>query len=223
MKHSSDEGGDGEWVTDDEEDEDDDGSNSEDEDDESGSEEEDEEEEEGDEEGEKSLNDTDDVNEEAKKADKKLTTETAKKSKLDRKKEKLEKKIQMKIEKKKELTAHKKAKASQISVERLLGDDDFKKIDAELIKQQVTRFKKGVKRPREEDPNHGELVKLADIENIYKKRKHDKESRMDSIKVCSISHYMLLIYRDTDQLLLVNFTTRHRFSNRLFANFFMHS
>lgn len=29
----------------------------------------------------------------------------------------------------------------------------------------------------------GELVRLKDIENIYKKRKHDKQTRIDSIKV----------------------------------------
>lgn len=29
----------------------------------------------------------------------------------------------------------------------------------------------------------GELVRLKDIENIYKKRKHDKQTRIDSVKV----------------------------------------
>lgn len=32
----------------------------------------------------------------------------------------------------------------------------------------------------------GELVRLKDIENIYKKRKHDKQTRIDSIKVVVI-------------------------------------
>ncbi|XP_015517790.1 protein SDA1 homolog [Neodiprion pinetum] len=182
VKHSSDEENGGEWVTDDEEEdeedgdsEEDSGGNSETEDDESGSE--DEEEHEGETEDTKITND---------KKDKKAKTEGADitpiKSKIDKKREKLAKKSQMKADKRKELTAEKKAKASQISVERLLGDEDFRKIDAELVKQQVTHFKRGIKRPLEVDPNKGELVKLADIENIYKKRKHDKQSRMESIK-----------------------------------------
>jgi len=36
----------------------------------------------------------------------------------------------------------------------------------------------------------GELVRLKDIENIYKKRKHDKQTRIDSIKV-KIIHILM--------------------------------
>ncbi|XP_048506733.1 protein SDA1 homolog isoform X2 [Athalia rosae] len=191
VKHSSDEGEGTEWATDDEIVEEDIDEEEGDEDGETDSEDEDaesddsEEEDAGDQdEAEENTNDEQrpDGNpkvEPIKDGDVKITP---KKSKLDRKKEKSEKKRLAKIAKKTELTADKKAKASQISVERLLGDEDFKKIDAELIKRQVTHYKRGVKRPHEEDPNKGELVKLADIENIYKKRKHDKQSRTESIK-----------------------------------------
>ena len=109
------------------------------------------------------------------------------KAKIERKKRKLEEKRKlierMKTQRKTEYTAEKKAKASQVSVERILTDDDFKRIDMALVKQQVTHAKKGTKRPLEDDKSKGELVKLGDIENIYKKRKHDKQARIESVQV----------------------------------------
>ncbi|XP_074113158.1 SDA1 domain containing protein Mys45A [Cotesia typhae] len=104
-----------------------------------------------------------------------------KRTKLDRKRDKQERLARMKKAKKEEFTAEKKEKAAQISLEKILTDEDFKRIDAALIKQQVTGAKRGTKRPLVEEPK-GELVKLGDIENIYKKRKHDKQARIDSIK-----------------------------------------
>lgn len=98
----------------------------------------------------------------------------------------MEKKIKLKLEQKEEFTAEKKAKASVISTERLLTDSDFRKIDVALAKQEVTYAKRGAKRTREKaemDEKSGELVKLSDIENIYKKRKHDKAARQQSVKV----------------------------------------
>jgi len=102
-----------------------------------------------------------------------------------KKAQKLEKKAKYKSEKNEELTAEKKAKASVISSERLLTDKDFKKIDVALAKQDVTYIKRSVKRTRDqiETNTNGELVKLSDIENIYKKRKHDKAARQKSVKV----------------------------------------
>lgn len=46
--------------------------------------------------------------------------------------------------------------------------------------------RRGVKRPCDqiETVQGGELVKLGNIENIYKKRKHDKAARQKSVKVC---------------------------------------
>ncbi|KAK0179411.1 hypothetical protein PV327_005167 [Microctonus hyperodae] len=128
------------------------------------------------------------INEKPMTLDKKETVVTRKKlgrkhkrTKLERKKDKMARMAKVKQEKKVEITAEKKAKAAQISVERLLTDDDFKKIDTALVKQQVTHAKRGVKRPLVED-NRDELVKLDDIENIFKKRKHDKQTRIDQVK-----------------------------------------
>lgn len=106
-----------------------------------------------------------------------------KRTKLDRKKEKIRRLAKMKTVKREEITAEKKEKASQISVGRLLTDEDFQRIDTALVQQQVTHAKRGVKRPPQEEKSRGELVKLGDIENIFKKRKHDKQARMDSVKV----------------------------------------
>jgi len=107
-------------------------------------------------------------------------------TKQQKKKQKLEKKMKLKLEQTEELTAEKKIKASVISTERFLTDKDFQKIDVALAKQEVTYAKRGVKRTHAQakiDQKSGELVKLSDIENIYKKRKHDKTTRQESVKV----------------------------------------
>ncbi|XP_054271250.1 protein SDA1 homolog [Macrosteles quadrilineatus] len=84
----------------------------------------------------------------------------------------------------KEVVAMKKKQAAEASVMRILTDDDFKEIDAALIRKQIEAPKKGIKRKLEEDDSKAkkELVSLADIENIYKKRKHDKQARIDCVK-----------------------------------------
>lgn len=94
-----------------------------------------------------------------------------------------------------DLTTEKKTKASLISIERLLTDKDFRKIDIALAKQQVTFARSGVKRTHDqiETNQNGELVKLSDIENIYKKRKHDKATRQESVKVC-IKYILIFIH-----------------------------
>lgn len=106
-------------------------------------------------------------------------------TKQKKKAQKLEKKAKFKSEKNEELTAERKTKASVISTERLLTDKDFRKIDVALAKQDVTYIKRSVKRTHDqiETDKGGELVKLSDIENIYKKRKHDKAARQKSVKV----------------------------------------
>jgi len=107
-------------------------------------------------------------------------------TKQQKKKQKLEKKMKLKLEQTEELTAEKKTKASVISTERFLTDKDFRKIDVALAKQEVTYARRSVKRTRDQaeiDQRSGELVKLSDIENIYKKRKHDKAARQKSVKV----------------------------------------
>lgn len=95
--------------------------------------------------------------------------------------------MKLKSEQNEELIAERKTKASVISIERLLTDKDFRKIDIALAKQEVTCAKRGVKRTREQAETNqeksGELIKLSAIENIYKKRKHDKAARQKSVKV----------------------------------------
>lgn len=107
-------------------------------------------------------------------------------TKQQKKTQKLERRAKHESEKKEELTAERKIKASVISNERLLTDKDFRKIDVALAKQDITYVKRGVKRPHNQIVTNqdGELVKLSDIENIYKKRKHDKAARQKSVKVC---------------------------------------
>nr|XP_050853172.1 protein SDA1 homolog [Vespula vulgaris] len=110
------------------------------------------------------------------------TREKKRDKKLRRRKQKEERKAKAKVQKKEELTAEKKIQASLVSVERLLSDEDFKRIDMALVKRQIMPAKFGVKRPHSSDENRGELVKLGDIENIHKKRRHDKEARLETVK-----------------------------------------
>ncbi|CAG9819276.1 unnamed protein product [Phaedon cochleariae] len=94
------------------------------------------------------------------------------------------KKPVLKGKRKLENLKQKKENAQKISLERLLTDEDFKRIDMANVRKQVFSTKKGLKRKIEETPVEApsELVKLSDIENIYKKRKHDKQTRMESVK-----------------------------------------
>nr|CAH7760396.1 unnamed protein product [Callosobruchus chinensis] len=78
----------------------------------------------------------------------------------------------------------KKELAHKVTLERILTDEDFKRIDAANVRKQMQSTKRGIKRKVEEKPieRSSELVKLSDIENIYKKRKHDKQARVDSVR-----------------------------------------
>ncbi|XP_020617627.1 protein SDA1 homolog [Orbicella faveolata] len=77
-----------------------------------------------------------------------------------------------------------KTKATRISQTRILTDEDFKKIRLREIAKQIDP-KVGMKRKRGADntgpAERGELISLGDIENIHKKRKHDKESRLETV------------------------------------------
>lgn len=77
-----------------------------------------------------------------------------------------------------------KTKAMRISQTRILTDEDFKKIRQGEIARQIDP-KVGKKRKRAADntgpTERGELISLGDIENIHKKRKHDKESRLETV------------------------------------------
>jgi len=74
--------------------------------------------------------------------------------------------------------------AKQVVLDRILTDEDFKRMEIANAKKEVTAARKGVKRKPEDDikTNQSELVRLGDIENIYKKRKHDKQTRLETVK-----------------------------------------
>lgn len=78
----------------------------------------------------------------------------------------------------------KKELAKRVTLDRILTDEDFKRIDLANVKKQVEYAKTGVKRKSEEaaPAAPSEFVKLGDIENIYKKRKHDKQARIESVR-----------------------------------------
>lgn len=44
--------------------------------------------------------------------------------------------------------------------------------------------------------HRGELISLGDIENIHKKRKHDKESRLETVIVSSDYNVVMLSFHD---------------------------
>ncbi|XP_059045352.1 protein SDA1 homolog [Achroia grisella] len=70
--------------------------------------------------------------------------------------------------------------AREIAMETIFTDEDFKRIEAAQVKKQV----KGIKRKsgiEEETDENGELVQLSAIENIHKKRKHDKNARLETV------------------------------------------
>lgn len=86
------------------------------------------------------------------------------------------------VEEVSETPVDKQAAAKQTLLDRILTDEDFKKIEIENLRKQTQIAKKGTKRRFEPEKNKTELVRLKDIENIYKKRKHDKVSRMETVK-----------------------------------------
>ena len=70
-----------------------------------------------------------------------------------------------------------KEAAQELALTRIFTDEDFKRINAANVKKAVTNARK---RPLEKDRE--EFVKLDKIEMIYKKRKHDKETRLESVQ-----------------------------------------
>lgn len=69
-----------------------------------------------------------------------------------------------------------KEAAQEIALTRIFTDEDFKRIDAQNIKKHVSNARK---RPLETEQT--EYVKLDDIEMIYKKRRTDKASRLETV------------------------------------------
>lgn len=77
-----------------------------------------------------------------------------------------------------------KEKAELISQTRILTDEDFKKIQRKQIVEQVegkTSKKRKNAMPVDALRNREEIVKLENIEMIYKRPKHDKESRLATV------------------------------------------
>ncbi|XP_032786649.2 protein SDA1 homolog [Daphnia magna] len=78
-----------------------------------------------------------------------------------------------------------KIKAAAVSLSRILTDKDFAKIDAAQVKKQLDASKARQKRKIADDLDdtikRGELVRLDDIEKVYKKRRHDKDSRLTTV------------------------------------------
>lgn len=66
--------------------------------------------------------------------------------------------------------------AREIAMTRVFTDEDFVRIDAQNIKKLLTNARK---RPLEAEKS--EYVKLNDIEMIFKKRRNDKNMRLESI------------------------------------------
>lgn len=92
------------------------------------------------------------------------------------------KKSNVKKEKKQKLPKdakllNEKEAAQELALTRIFTDEDFKRIDMANIKKSVTNSRK---RPLEKDKV--EFVKLDNIEMIYKKRKHDKEARLETVQ-----------------------------------------
>lgn len=69
-----------------------------------------------------------------------------------------------------------KQAAQEMAMTRIFTDEDFARIDARNIKKHVSNARK---RPLETEKT--EYVKLNDIEMIFKKRRNDKATRMDSV------------------------------------------
>jgi len=82
--------------------------------------------------------------------------------------------------------ATEKKKAESISSTRILTEDDFKKIQQRSLVQEVDggASRKRARTTATEHTSQGnsEIVSLPQIENVCKKKKHDKESRLATVR-----------------------------------------
>jgi protein SDA1 len=67
----------------------------------------------------------------------------------------------------------------EIALTKIFTDEDFSRIEGEMLRKKVTNARK---RKAEEPIEKSEFVKLNDIEMIYKKRRTDKQARVDSMQ-----------------------------------------
>ncbi|XP_055639043.1 protein SDA1 homolog [Toxorhynchites rutilus septentrionalis] len=71
-----------------------------------------------------------------------------------------------------------KEAVQELALTKIFTDADFQRIEQEQIKKKMTHNSK----KRQLEKEKSEFVKLDDIEMIYKKRKTDKEARLESMK-----------------------------------------
>lgn len=71
-----------------------------------------------------------------------------------------------------------KEAVQELALTKIFSDADFARIEQEQIKKKMTHNT----RKRQLEKEKSEFVKLDDIEMIYKKRKTDKEARIESMK-----------------------------------------
>jgi protein SDA1 len=84
------------------------------------------------------------------------------------------------------LDAEEKVKrAEDITQNRILTQEEFQKIRVRNVAKTMGPDKKGRKRKSQEDSQKesGEIIQLDDIEKIHKKRRHDYESRLETVMV----------------------------------------
>lgn len=80
-----------------------------------------------------------------------------------------------------ETPVNQKEAAKELALTKIFDDDDFKRIEGELMKKKVTSSRKR-KANEEPEAEKSDFVRLNDIEMIYKKRKTDKQARIESVK-----------------------------------------
>jgi protein SDA1 len=92
-------------------------------------------------------------------------------------------------EKVEETLEDKKAKeeaARELSSKKIFTDEDFEKIEQEMLRRKTENGRRGKKRKAnvepESEPETSEFVSLSSIEMIYKKRRTDKQSRIEKMK-----------------------------------------
>lgn len=80
---------------------------------------------------------------------------------------------------KEEIQKEEKEAAKELALTKIFTDADFARIEGGLIKKKVTHARKRKAEP-EKTSDKSEFVKLNDIEMIYKKRRTDKQARIES-------------------------------------------
>lgn len=78
-------------------------------------------------------------------------------------------------------TQEKLNSAREIAMETIFTDEDFKRIEAAHLKKNLRGPKRKSNVIEEETNESGELVQLAAIENIHKKKKHDYNARLETV------------------------------------------